>query len=261
MFRAFNSRGQSDASYPQVAIRASSEYLELWNPATYSVHIEDSPPANAIIAINSGPYAGYRDQAAPFQTCSAVWFYWIWGPGPGLNTICSLRGPRQGPVFPAGYECYCPITEMMTDGNGQLRPFDFAGAKVFLRGSTMAWNPDDKPDPGNAEHFFEAWPWIPADALDFTLEVDSQLISANGCGASSLNRVGVLPGIRAVVHECLTAPAGITLPGASAIDASYTFPNISRGVYWDWSDFLFFSPNSVQHRWMTLYVLGYTLPA
>jgi hypothetical protein len=213
MFRAFNSRGQSDASYPQVAIRASSEYLELWNPATYSVHIEDSPPANAIIAINSGPYAGYRDQAAPFQTCSAVWFYWIWGPGPGLNTICSLRGPRQGPVFPAGYECYCPITEMMTDGNGQLRPFDFAGAKVFLRGSTMAWNPDDKPDPGNAEHFFEAWPWIPADALDFT------------------------------------------------IDASYTFPNISRGVYWDWSDFLFFSPNSVQHRWMTLYVLGYTLPA
>jgi hypothetical protein len=127
------------------------EYLELWNPATYSVHVEDSPPANAIIAINSGPYAGYRDQAAPFpDRARRCGFTGSGDQDTGLSTICSLRGPRQGPVFPPGYECYCPITEVMTDGHGQLRPFDFAGPRCFYAAPTMAWNPDDKPTPATS---------------------------------------------------------------------------------------------------------------
>lgn len=258
MYRLFNSRGQNDAAYPSVALQIQADYLELWNPATGTVHIEVAPP-QIQCAINNGPFAGYRDQAAPFPASADVFFYWIWGVGPGLSTISSLAAPPQGPALPVGFTNYALAT-VLTLAGGTLQNVIFRGKKVFYPGTTTAYNPDNLPDPGDAEQFFSAAPWVPAIAQDFTLEIDSQIVSQNGCGGSALNRIGVRSGQYSTIHECLTPPAGAGLPGASAIDASYAFPNVSRGVYWDWYDFAFFSPNGVQHRWMTLYVLGYSLP-
>lgn len=264
MFRSYNVRGSNDATYPTVAMRFSADYLELWNPSTDSIHVETAPTQDLLVAINNGPYPGYRDQAAAFSAGDSVNFFWIWGSGPGLQIISSLRSPYQGPVLPSGYDSFCHAGSMILSVAGVMNNVCILDKKHFYLGSPLVFDPTLVTDPGNnTEHFIDLSAWVPSHASEFELMIDSQLVSGNGAGASSLNRVGVISGRGLndmVVHENLTTPAGTGLPGASEVVAPYLFPNISRGIYFDWFDFVFFNPNSVQHRWMSVYIRGYTVP-
>jgi hypothetical protein len=264
MFRAYNITGTNDPQWGPLAMRFSADYLELWNSQTGSHHIESAPAQDLQVAINgSAPAPGYKDQAGGFAGNETVNFFWIWGAGPGLAMISSLRKPYQGPIQPSGYDHFCHAGSVVIQiENGCLPSIVVRGQDHYFTTCVLAHDPTLVNDPGNeVEHFISVAPFVPDIAQDFTVLVDSQLVSNNGAGASSLNRVKPLPGAQYIIHENLTTPAGAGYPGASEVAAGYKIPNISRGIYFDWHDFVFFQPNSVLHRWMTLYVLGYTVAA
>jgi len=56
-----------------------------------------------------------------------VWFYFIWGTGPGINTISSKTTPMgtnalagTGPILPSGYTHYCPSFPFVISIDGNL---------------------------------------------------------------------------------------------------------------------------------------------
>lgn len=57
-----------------------------------------------------------------FGMGDTVWFYYIWGSGPGLGTISSKSAPNVGPALPTGYTHYAPSFVTLMGSDGTLRP-------------------------------------------------------------------------------------------------------------------------------------------
>lgn len=110
----------NDASFPSVAMRMSASWLVMYNPTTKSSKriVPAEMTQNLACAINAQA-AGFRDQASAYVDSQDVWWYWIWGPTVGLNTINSVTSPvLGGPTLPSGYTHFCPgfLTKIWVQG-------------------------------------------------------------------------------------------------------------------------------------------------
>lgn len=196
-YRAMGVRADNDLASTSTTMLMSVDCLVLHSPADSSSRLIMAPAAKLKCSIQA-LQAGGRDQSAPFAPGDNVWFYWIWGGAPGLNTICSAQTPVIGPNLPAGYTHYVPAFPVVISAKASLVwPVEAPGraglgtTRLRVRGNkafflnTPAWEQKS----GEYETRIDLSPLIPRAAETALLFYDAEISSP----ASGFTWAGLVP--------------------------------------------------------------------
>lgn len=250
-----------DAVYPDIALRLFASSVEMWDPVAKTATWR-TPPSGLQCAINAGPYAGYRDQAAAFAANADLHVYWVWGPASGWDAVMSASPPSAGPNLSALLNgtftefCYCSTAQSdnVPSTSPPLNGHVVNPIRLPMDGQETGLTPIFV---GNA---------VPPEALRFTLFNDGQ-ISLN-----ALNTAAQSAFIQKVVNDTATEKAyafpttsalrnGSSALGFGVCDYTDQFPNIDPGqnIYYKWVDIG--GSAAIQHRFYSIQVRGYRVPS
>lgn len=214
LYRVDNFTANLDATFPTVALRMNADWLTLYNPTTKLTQtiFPGSGPSNMICSINGGPGAGVRDNAAAYSSSADVWFYFIWGSGPGLNAINSLSPPTSGPTLPATYTHYAPACLLKIFPGPSLQvtePQGGGAGPLFVKGKRVFYpNCPFIQAAGYPSGTVDLSPWVPALNTGCDLYVDGEITGAGGPLIAGL--VITAAGGGNILNQSLYAPtAGI----------------------------------------------------
>lgn len=191
MWRVANLRADNDLAYPAYAMRLNADFVTLYNPLTGSDEHTAMSPTNLICGIN-GFLAGSRDQSAAYAAGDVIWFYFIWGMSPGLNTISSKTGPTElnangilGPVLPTGYTSYAPAFPIPMIDSPTCKPIMQGQnySTIQVRGNIVNY-PNPPLITGISSQYpamsFDLSKWIPPQALLSHFLIDSEIHASAG---------------------------------------------------------------------------------
>lgn len=173
-------------------MRLSADFVTLYNPVTGSDVHTAMAPAGLGCAINgASPGPGFRDAGA-YSAADVVWFYFIWGATPGLNTINSKTGPAElnsggttGPILPTGFTSYAPAFPIPMIGSATCQPtMQGQGvSNIQVRGNVVNYpNPPLVEGVGYPTMAFDLSKWIPPQALLSHFMVDAELHASTSGG-------------------------------------------------------------------------------
>jgi hypothetical protein len=118
-YRVSGLRANSDSGYPTLAMDLSADMVTLLDPVHGGTVTILSPPTIKP-SINAADICVQSAPPSCFPTGSTVWFYYIWGSGPGLRGITSLSPPNAGPYLPSGYTHFAPAFPVKLDSTSRL---------------------------------------------------------------------------------------------------------------------------------------------
>lgn len=138
--RIGNFRAANTVATPTVSMDLTADFVTFYNPSTGATNTIFTGLSKTC-AINTFA-AGGRDQAGAFTAGQTVWFYYIWGSGPGVNCVTSTAAPSTGPVLPATYTAYAAAFPVILVGSATLVPAAPQGSTVggyIVRGNVVTY--------------------------------------------------------------------------------------------------------------------------
>jgi len=175
----------------------------------------------------AGSTANGRDQAGAFTNSTFVHFYWIWN-GATLATLSSATAPPTGPTLPSGYTHWAYAGAGFVDGSGNLKKIRIKGSWVHYEAKQAALNDGSS----TSEVAVDLSGFVPANALSIHLNTNALLICSGSGGARYRADLKIIAG----TVFATVARVQNTTSQAAAGASSLVVPNVSRQVYYQWTN-------------------------